>query len=64
MAVLETPTILAIEALETCFCRSIRISSSLPSSLDLPSPPLGAAAQSALGACRPDFLWTGAVENG
>ena len=37
----ETPTILAIDALETSFSRSIRISSSLPSSLDGPSEPLG-----------------------
>ena len=38
---METPTILAIEALETSFCRSMRISSCLPSSLDLPKAPLG-----------------------
>src|SRR5262249_7373059 len=36
-----TPTIFATEALETSFPKSIRISSSLPSSLDLPSEPLG-----------------------
>ena len=44
--------VLAIEALETCFCRSMRISSSWPSSLDLPSASLGRPAQSALGRCR------------
>ena len=41
MAILETRSLLAMEALETLFCRSMRISSSLPSSVDLPSAPLG-----------------------
>jgi hypothetical protein len=40
-AVRETPTILTIDALETVFSRSVRISSSLPSSLDFPSDPFG-----------------------
>ena len=35
------PTILAMEALEISFSKSIRISSSLPSSLGVPSDPLG-----------------------
>ena len=35
------PTIVAIDALEICFSRSIRISSSLPSSLDVPTGPFG-----------------------
>ena len=36
-----TPTILARDAFETCFCRRTRISSSLPSSRDFPSTPFG-----------------------
>jgi hypothetical protein len=32
-----TPTILAMDAFETCFCRRTRISSSLPSSRDFPN---------------------------
>src|SRR3981189_2279118 len=36
-----TPTILAMDAFETCFCRRRRISSSFPSSRDFPSPPFG-----------------------
>src|SRR4029077_7523566 len=36
-----TPTILAMDAFETCFCRRTRISSSLPSSRDFPSTPFG-----------------------
>src|SRR5580693_5223625 len=36
-----TPTILAMDAFETCFCRRRRISSSLPSSRDFPSTPFG-----------------------
>src|ERR1700737_2340022 len=36
-----TPTILAMDAFETCFCRRRRISSSFPSSRDFPSTPFG-----------------------
>ena len=41
-----------MEALATRFCRSRRISSSLPSSLDLLRAPFGVAEPSALGPCR------------
>jgi hypothetical protein len=53
--------ILAMEALETSFSKIIQISSSLPSSLDVPSDPLGrpsrrplarAAASPSLGSAR------------
>jgi hypothetical protein len=36
-----TPTILAMDAFETCFCKRRRISSSFPSSRDFPSTPFG-----------------------
>ena len=44
MAVLETLRILAMEALETCFCRSMRISCSLPRPAKLEVPSLTPAA--------------------
>ena len=47
-----------MEALETCFCRSRRISSSWPSSLGLPRAPLGRPSRLplALAAASPSLV--------
>src|SRR6478672_2656185 len=45
-----TPTILAMDAFETCFCKRRRISSSFPSSRDFPSTPFGRPSSRPLGA--------------